>query len=104
MKRFMRFPFKIVWRAAHPVRHRVIHRLGELVRQNAVQPAPHVHLVCEVPESTNLLMDHMVREMVRLQLQVERLQNTLEDLLPQATGFTLLRSHDVDREDVRSAG
>ena len=61
---------------ALPLRRPVIRRLDELIRRNAVQPPPQVHVACHVPDETGLLMDHMVRELVRLQVQVDRLQQT----------------------------
>lgn len=100
MNRIIKLPFKLIWRIALPLRRPVIRRLDELIRRNAVQPPPQVHLNCHVPQETSLIMDHMVRELVRLQNQVNRLQETIEDLVPSAaTSLSVIGSLDQDEDD-----
>ncbi len=102
MKRLLKLSIKAVWRLALPLRRPIIARLDELIRRNAVQPPPQLHVACHVPEETSLVMDHMVRELVRLQIQINRLQQTVEDLVPETTNLSVVGS--VDREDMaRSA-
>ena len=100
MKRLIKFPFKVVWRLALPLRRPIIRRLDELIRRNSVQPPPQVHLSCRVPDETNLIMDHMVRELVRLQSQVDRLQQLIEDLTPSTTSLSLVGSSDAEDDGI----
>ena len=100
MKRLMRHAFKAIWRLALPLRRPIIRRLDELIRRNAIQPPPQVHLACHVRDETGLMMDHMVRELVRLQSQVNRLQQTIEDLVPATTSLSVVGSLDGDDDEV----
>jgi hypothetical protein len=97
MKRLIKLPIKVIWRLTHPLRRPVVRRVENLIRRCAVQPPPQVHVVCRVPEETGLIMDHMVRELVRLQTQLDRLQQMVEDLLPSATNLSVVGS--LDGED-----
>ena len=104
MKRLIKFSLRAVWRLALPLRRPVIRRLDELIRRNSVQPPPQIHVACHVPEETGLIMDHMVRELVRLQNQVNVLQQMIEDLVPLSTNLSVVGSLDGDDEEVsRSA-
>ena len=87
------------------MRRPVIRRLDELIRRNSVQPPAQVHVACHVPIETGLVMDHMVRELVRLQLQVNRLQQAIEDLVPSTTNLSVVGAPDCDddEDDARSA-
>src|SRR6185312_11031777 len=95
MKRLMKRPFKAIWRLTHPVRRPIVRKLEAfLARSYALGPvAPHhVHVSCDcrVAEETSLLMDYMVRELVRLQSQVERLQQAVDDLTPATTALSVV--------------
>ncbi len=103
MKRLIKLPFKAIWRLAIPVRRPVVRRLDELIRRNSVQPPPHVHVNCRVSDEASLVMDHMIRELVRLQIQVERLRQTVEDLAPSSTSLSVVGRLDGDDELARSA-
>ncbi len=103
MKRLFKLPFKVAWRLTRRVRRPFVRRLDHLIRRNAVQPPPQVHVHCGVPEETNLVMDHMVRELVRLQIQVNRLQQAIEDLVPASTSLSLIGSLDGDDDVSRAA-
>jgi hypothetical protein len=105
MKRLIKLPLQVIWRLTRPLRRPVVRRVENLIRRSAVQPPPQVHVVCRVPEETSLVMDHMVRELVRLQIQLDRLQQTIEDLVPAAPNLTVVGSLDgEDEEDLsRSA-
>ena len=101
MKRWLKLPARAFWRLTGPLRRPFYRRLEALIRRNAVQPAPHVHVACHVTEETNLLMNHMVRELVRLQTQVERLRESVEDLAPTASGLAVVG--DDDDDEIRAA-
>ncbi len=105
MKRLLKLSIKAVWRLALPLRRPVIRRLDELIRRNAIQPPPQVHLSCHVPEETSLVMDHMVRELVRLQIQINRLQQTVEGLVPdEANHLSVVGSLDDEPRSRSAAG
>jgi hypothetical protein len=105
MKRLLKLPLKALWRLTRPVRRPIIRKIEALIRRSVPAPppppppppAPQIHLTCEVTEKTgllldqaNLLMDHMVRELFRLQSQVERLQQSVEDLTPAITSLNIV--------------
>lgn len=107
MKRLMKQILRAIWRLTAPVRRPIVRKIEAMLRRCCVQPPAHpaqVHLVCKVSEEAGLLMDHMVRELVRLQSQVERLQHAVEDLTPASTTCLLVVSdHDGDEMLSRSA-
>jgi hypothetical protein len=87
MKRLIKRPLKAIWRWTAPARRPFVRKAEAFLARAYAQapiPAPHVHLTCNcrVTEETSLLMDYMVRELVRLQTQVERLQEAVDDLSP----------------------
>lgn len=76
MKRFVKRGLKAIWRSTEPLRRPVLHRLEKFLRRclrNGEQG---------LANETDVLMDHVVRELVRLQCQVEALQQTVLELLP----------------------
>ena len=80
MKRLIKFPLKAVWRFTLPVRRPFVARFeAMIVRCCASTRQPH-H--CHVSVETGLVMDHLVRELVRLQAQVDLLQLAVDDLAP----------------------
>lgn len=102
MKRLLKRPLKAFWRWTHPLRRPLVRKAEAFLARayaNAPIPAPHVHVDCHcrVTEETGVLMDFMVRELVRLQDQVERLHLTVEDLAPAAACLSLV--HGLDAED-----
>ncbi len=107
MKRLMKRVLRAIWRLTAPVRRPIVQKTEAMLRRCCVQPPahpPHVHLVCKVSEETGLLMDHMVRELVRLQSQIERLQHAVEDLTPAATtGLLVVSELDGDEPLARAA-
>jgi hypothetical protein len=94
MKWLIKRSFRALWRFALPLRRPVVRRLDALIRRNAVQPPPQVHMTCHVPVETGLVMDHMVRELVRLQAQVDRLQQAIDDLFPATTSLSVVGAPD----------
>lgn len=76
MKRLVKRMLKAVWRRTEPLRRPILHKLVSFLRR-ALQPTES-GLVTE----TDVLMDHVIRELVRLQYQVDALQQTILELLP----------------------
>jgi hypothetical protein len=72
----MKRGLKSVWRSTEPLRRPILLKVESFLRR-ALQPAES-GLVTE----TDVLMDHVIRELVRLQQQVEALQQTVIELLP----------------------
>jgi hypothetical protein len=75
MNRFLKRILKAAWRTTEPVRAPIVRKLENFLRR-ALQPAESGLL-----GETDVLMDHVIRELVRLQCQVEVLQQTLMDYL-----------------------
>jgi hypothetical protein len=75
MKRFLKRMLKAAWRTTEPVRAPIVRKLENFLRR-ALQPAESGLL-----GETDVLMDHVIRELVRLQCQVEVLQQTLMEHL-----------------------
>jgi hypothetical protein len=107
LKRLIKRPFKALWRWTSVLR-RPIARKAEafLIRayMHAPIPAPHVHVGCNcrVNEETGVLMDFMVRELVRLQDQVERLQYAVVELAPTGSAFHVVNGLEADDAVTRS--
>jgi hypothetical protein len=100
MKRLLKLPLKAVWRWTAPLRRPVMARYETvLVRCVARQP-PHV---CQVTAETNLLMDNLVRELVRLQKQVDLLQSAVEAFAPPTTGLAVVGGLDGDDDEAHAA-
>jgi hypothetical protein len=76
MKRLVNRGLKAVWRRTEPLRRPILRKLESFLRR-ALQPTES-GLVTE----TDVLMDHVIRELVRLQYQVDALQQTIIELLP----------------------
>ena len=75
MKRLIKAPFLAAWRLTFPLRRPVILKLSAFLARSVPRPVTH----CHVSEETGLVMDHMVRELIRLQKQVEHLQMLIEE-------------------------
>jgi hypothetical protein len=76
MKRLVKRGLKSVWRSTEPLRRPILRKLENFLRRALQSTEP--GLLSE----TDVLMDHVVRELVRLQCQVEALQQTIIELLP----------------------
>ncbi|GAC1466171.1 MAG: hypothetical protein NVSMB9_06450 [Isosphaeraceae bacterium] len=110
MKRFIKRVLKAIWRSTSRVRRPIVQKIEEFLRRCSVQPAihvtpPHVHLVCGVTEETGVLMDHLIRELVRLQARIDLLQQAVEDLTPYTkSGLVVVRALEGEEDEVeRSA-
>jgi hypothetical protein len=91
--RFLKRPLRAVWVWTYPLRRPLTKRIEELIARSTPQmPA------CRVSEETGLLMDLMVRELVRLQAQIDQLQQAVEDLAPVKAGLAVV----VDESESRS--
>jgi hypothetical protein len=76
MKRFANRGLKAIWRSTESLRRPILRKLEGFLKR-ALQPTEPGLL-----NETDVLMDHVVRELVRLQCQVEALQQTIIELLP----------------------
>jgi hypothetical protein len=76
MKRLLKRLLKAAWRTSEPIRAPIARKLENFLRR-ALQPTEPGLL-----GETDVLMDHVIRELVRLQCQVEALQQTIVELLP----------------------
>ena len=75
MMRFLKRPLRAIWVWTYPLEPSS-HEEDRAVHRAVGSPAP----ACRVSEETGLLMDLMVRELVRLQKQLDQLQQAVEDL------------------------
>ncbi len=100
MKKLLKVPIKAFWRMTGPVRRPFVRKFEAMVARGCAS-INDTH-ICPVNEETTLVMDHLVRELVRLQGKVDRLLEAIEDLTPDSSGLVVLcRNED---ESLRSAG
>ena len=100
MKRLLKKPAKLIWRMTRPIRVPIMRKFDATITRIFAQNRNLLH-VCHVTEETSLLMDHMVRELVRLQAKVESLQATIEEHSSSGTTLSIVQ---MDTERARSAG
>jgi hypothetical protein len=83
MKRLVKRGLKVIWKATDPLRRPFARKLEHFLRRclRAADPG--------LASETDVLMDHVVRELVRLQCQVETLQQTVLELLPVQEGVAI---------------
>jgi hypothetical protein len=74
MKRLVKHILKGLWRATSPLRRPILRKVEAFMTRSLRQSE------ALLAHETNVLMDHVVRELVRLQRQVEGLQQAVEDL------------------------
>src|SRR3954454_18686983 len=74
MKKIIKRGLKAVWRMMEPVRRPIMRKLENFMRRCLVAAEPGLN------HETDVLMDHVVRELVRLQCQVESLEQAVLDL------------------------
>jgi len=105
MNRLLKFPFKVLWRMTAPVRRPLVRRLEALLTR-CCSPTYHLNNtnICHVTEESNLLMDHMVRELVRLQKQVDQLHHAVEDITHSGSHAALAVVSDRDDRHRSVAG
>jgi|GEM_PF-1696042 len=83
MKQLIKKIGKAVWRGTRPIRRPFLRKF-EAYLSRCLRPTEQ-HLAAE----TNTLMEHVVRELVRLQRQVDHLQQTIEDLAPESANLAI---------------
>src|SRR4051794_18721924 len=76
MKHLVKRGLKATWRLTGPVRRPIVRKLEQFLRR-CLQTGEQ-----GLTNETDVLMDHVVRELVRLQCQVESLERTVLELLP----------------------
>jgi hypothetical protein len=80
MKKLAKRGLKAIWRMMEPLRRPVLRKLENFMRRCLVNSD------LGPTNETDVLMDHVVRELVRLQCQVEALQQTILDSIPAREG------------------
>src|SRR5262249_7718864 len=90
MKRLLKTVAKALWRGTLPLR-RPLSRKFEGYLSRCLKPTERL-----LADETNTLMEHVVRELVRLQRQVDHLQQTIEDLTPHPGSLAIAPAHDHD--------
>src|SRR5947209_19043269 len=91
MKRLVKAVLKRMWRSTEPVRAPILRKVEGFLRR-CMRPTEWL-----VADETNALMDHVIRELVRLQCQVESLHEAVELLVAE-------RRHDDMRDEPAIAG
>ena len=86
MKRHVKRMLRAGWNATFPLRRPLAVRLEVFLRGCM----PHI------PDST-IVLDHVVRELLRLQEQVDYLQATVEEMRAEREMLTIVRPSDHDR-------
>jgi hypothetical protein len=76
MKRLIRKLARSLWRMSAPVRQPVIHKIDRHLLQLLGTVSPRADSATNI----DLAMNSVVRELARLQIQVEILQHQIEDL------------------------
>jgi hypothetical protein len=99
MKRLVKRGLKVIWRGTEPLRRPITGRV-ELFLRRCLQPTEQ-----SLAGETDALMDHVVRELVRLQCQVEALQQAVLERLPAAQeGAVIAGEIEAAREGQLKAG
>jgi hypothetical protein len=98
MKRLIKRPLKMVWRWTAFVRRPVQARIEAMLVRCCNRP-PH----CHVSDETGLVMDHLVREVIRLQKQVESLHQAVEDLAIPSGGLSVVGGLEGEGTESRDA-
>ncbi|MFO0910742.1 MAG: hypothetical protein U0794_20745 [Isosphaeraceae bacterium] len=98
MKRYLKRPVKAVWRWLAPIRRPIMAKIEATLVRCCNQPR-----ALGTPEEAQVLMDHLVRELVRLQKQVDMLQAAIEDLAPASKGLSIVGSDRVESSEPHSA-
>jgi hypothetical protein len=77
MKRLVKNFAKALWRGTFPLRRPFLRKLENYLSR-CLRPTEQL-----LTDETNTLMEHVVRELVRLQRQVDYLQQSIEELAPE---------------------
>ena len=105
MKSLLKRPLKALWRWTHVLRRPIVRKAEAFLARayaKAPIPAPHIHCHCRVTEETGVLMDFMVRELVRLQDQVDRVHQAVDDLAPASASLSVVHGLGDDDRETRS--
>ena len=82
---FLKRPLRAIWVKTYPLRRPIMRRAELFIARSVPQTS-----ACRVSEETGLLMDLMVRELVRLQKQLDHLQQSVDDIVPIKTGLAVM--------------
>jgi hypothetical protein len=75
MKRFIKRLLKAAWRSTEPIRAPIVRKLENFLRRALLTTDS------ALLGETDVLMDHVIRELVRLQCQVESMQQILVEYI-----------------------
>jgi hypothetical protein len=95
IKQLAKRALNLGWTFTRPLRRPFANKLHRFLDRCFQQSGRHL------TEESNVLMNHMIRELVRLQHQVELLQQSVDDL-SQSTALHVVRAD--DDSDARRAG
>jgi hypothetical protein len=104
MKGLIKLPLKAFWRLTGTVRRPVVRKVENLLRRCCTVEHHHHPVACHVTDETSLLMDHMIRELVRLQAKVDRLQDAVAELSPAVEPLSVVSDDDAEGVPSRTAG
>lgn len=83
MKQLIKKIAKAAWRGTRPIRQPFLRKF-EAYLSRCLRPTEQL-----LAHETNTLMEHVVRELVRLQRQVDHLQQTVEELAPESGNLAI---------------
>jgi len=86
MKRLVKRMLRAGWNATLPLRHPMITRSEAFLRRCVAENA-----------ASTIVLDHVVRELVRVQDQLDALQATLDEMRAEREPLTLVRPIEHDR-------
>lgn len=86
MKRLVKTMLRTAWNWTRPMRRPFVNKFHRFLERSLEQSGR------QLTDETNLLMNHVVRELVRLQRQVEELQETVERLADSEAPLTVVRA------------
>jgi hypothetical protein len=105
MKRLLKRVLKAVWRKTAilrgPITRKLDQHINGLMTQSIQAQLPPAlsrieHAVNVMAFDTNLVLNSVVREVARLQMQVEVLQQLIQDCAPAQGGLSLVGQPDID--------
>lgn len=99
MKRLVKTWLRTVWRWGAPIRRPLMSKFEATVIRCCKAARP-----VDVNEEVVLLMDHLARELARLQTQVEMLRDAVEDRIPADNSLSVVDDTGIERGVARTAG
>ena len=106
MKRKLKQALGILWRKSATVRGPILRKIDrradalitQAVKEQLVPVTNRLDHSASLAYETNLMLNSLVREVARLQMQIEVLQNVLDDATAEQSGLSIV----ADGEDGRA--